>query len=155
MKVDSTNNDVDVEFRDIQDNHVDVFGLQLQPSAENNDRLRLFRDPDYHRRNMFSNWEKQGQDVVKGPIGWLPEADWKPSKRKVYRIEAALRPQGSAANTPRVYSDCYLATFPSNKSIFVTTMTMQDPHVPYRDQVESMIRSFDFGPSRPPPSPAK
>ncbi len=153
--IDSASSDVDLEFRDIQDDHVDVFGLQLQPGEGNGDQARLFRDPEYHRRNMFKNWEKQGQDVVKGPIGWLPEADWTPSKRKVYRIEAALRPQGSAANSPRVYSDCYLASLPSNKSIFVTTMTTQDPHVPYRDQVESMIRSFDFGPSRPAPSPAK
>lgn len=155
LKLNTRSPDVDVEIRNIQGNHVDVFGLQLQPTEANTERERLFRDPEYHRRNLLSNWKKQGQDVVKGPIGWLPEADWAPYKRKVYRIEAALRPQGAAPNTQRVYGDCYLAVFPSNKSFFVTTMTMQDPHVPFRDQVESVIKSFDFGPSRPTPAPAK
>ncbi len=145
----------DVEFLESHEDHADILGVQLQPKDPSPERDRLFRDPEYHHRLLLADWAKKGLEVVKGPFGWLPEAAWTPFKRKVYRIEAALQPQGKDPGSKRVYSDYYLVLLPANQSIFVTAMTMQDPHVPFRDQAESVIKSFEFGPSRPANARAK
>ena len=32
--------------------------------------------------------------MLRGPAGWLPEAEWAASKMKVYRMEAVLKGMG-------------------------------------------------------------
>jgi hypothetical protein len=126
----------------------DSLAITLLPKEASPERTRQSRDPDYHRRTLYSIWEKQKRDMVRGSSGWLPDAEWSPLKRKVYRIEAALRQtEPDAATTPRVYCDYYLVLFTTNESIVVTAMTVQDPHVGYRNQAEAVIKSFHFGPS--------
>jgi hypothetical protein len=126
----------------------DILAISLQQKETSPERARQIRDPDFHRRTLYSNWEKQKTDMVRGSSGWLPDAEWSPLKRKVYRIEAALKQNGPDATTaPRVYCDYYLVLFTTNESIVVTAMTVQDPHVAYRNQAEAVIKSFQFGPS--------
>jgi hypothetical protein len=126
----------------------DILAISLLPKETSPERARQNRDPDYHRRTLYSNWEKQKTDMVRGSSEWLPDADWSPLKRKVYRIEAALKQNGTDATTaPRVYCDYYLVQFTTNESIVVTAMTVQDPHVAYRNQAETVIKTFQFGPS--------
>jgi hypothetical protein len=81
---------------------------------------------------------------------WLPEAEWTPLKRKVYRIEAALIPDKSDSPAPaggRIYLDYYVVQFARNQIMKVTAMTTRDPHLKFREMAEDIIKSFDFGPS--------
>jgi len=123
-----------------------ILGIDLQPKGSDPARDRQNRDPDYHRSKLRSTWEKDKKDVVSGSTGWLPDADWSPLKRKVYRIEAALKPKGQeAGNAQRLYLDYYLVLFTSNESVVVTAMTEQDSNLKLRDQSEKLIKSFEFG----------
>jgi len=129
--------------------------FQILPKETNPERERENRDPDYHRRTLFSLWEKQHWDVVAGPTGWLPEADWLPLKRKVYRIEAATKPPGAAANAQRQYRDYYLVLFTTTNQTMVVWAITDEDHLNFRDQVEAVIKTFQFGPSEGRPnSPA-
>jgi hypothetical protein len=131
----------------------DVLGINLQPPLKDTARDRHLLDPDDHLKHLEEEWRKRRQDVLKIPPGWLPEADWAPLKRKVYRIEAALKDK-SDPNAKRIYLDYYLVVFDRNRSIVVTAMTMQDPHLEFRNQAEALIKTFDFGTSDGSPPPA-
>jgi len=104
-------------------------------------------------------WKQKGVTVLPGPSGWLPDADWSPLKRKVYRFELALRSAdstGRGAPNERTYLDYYLVQFLRNEVLRVVAMTTRDPHLNFRNQAEQIIKSFDFGPlesSRPIASP--
>jgi len=159
-----------VELTDPQLNGIDALIVHIEPKDAVTARDRQNRDPDFHRRDHYARWEKAHQDVVHGSTEWLPDSEWNPFKRKVYRIEAALKTTGEkAATTPRVYYDFYLVLFNNNESIQVTAMTVRDDHLTYRKQAETLIKNFQFGraegeeranpvtpspsapPSRPPP----
>jgi hypothetical protein len=156
-----------VELIDRHSNGNSVLVVMYQTQQADPGRDRQLRDPDFHRRNLQSNWDKRGDEVVQGSSGWLKEADWAPLRRRVYRIEAALKQKGpEAATAPRVYFDFYLVLFTTNQSIAVQALTVQDPHLRFRDQVEEVIKNFTIGPSpgrgpvagsgRPaPPSPGR
>jgi hypothetical protein len=131
----------------------DVLIVKLQPPVKDPARDRELLDPDHHRKHLDEEWQKQQQDVLKIPPGWLPDADWAPLKRKVYRIEAALRPKADP-KAKRIYLDYYLVVFDRNQSIVVEAMTTQDPHLAFRNQAEAIIKTFDFGTSDGSPPPA-
>jgi hypothetical protein len=131
---------VDRQFR-----RPDSMTIQLPPKSATPDRDRQTRDPEYHRRTLYAMWEKQKRDVVGGPTGWLPEGDWNPFKRKVYRIEAALKQSNADPSAPRVYSDYYLVLFNTGDVAIVTAMTVQD-HIKFRDQAEALIKTLEFTP---------
>jgi hypothetical protein len=141
---------IDNDYVDLVERHPkgDVrFGIHLQPKELDPARDRQSRDPDHHRRTLYSIWEKQHKDVVPGQTGWLPEPEWGSLKRKVYRIEAALKPKGQVpTKAERLYLDYYLVVFSNNQSIVVTAMTEQDSNLKLRNQAENIIRSFQFGP---------
>jgi hypothetical protein len=123
-----------------------ILGLYLQPKETDPALDRQNRDPEYHRRHLYSTWQKQKKDVVRGSTGWLPDADWGPLKRKVYRIEAALLPEGEEpANAKRLYLDYYLALFNSNESVLLTALTEQDSNLKLREVSEGILKSFNFG----------
>jgi hypothetical protein len=133
----------------------DLVVLQFIPKSPQPERDRQTRDPDYHRQRLNDTWKRQHQEVVRGPSGWLPEADWAPANRKVYRIEAALKQTGPESSfAPRVYFDYYLVLFRRSEVVILTALTTQDPHLNFRNQIEGIIKSFDFGPSRDPAAPA-
>ncbi|MGD0039162.1 MAG: hypothetical protein ABSE84_01885, partial [Isosphaeraceae bacterium] len=111
-------------------------------------RDRLASDPIQAKKQLEDQWKQRGEKVVPGPSGWLPEADWSPLKRKVYRIEAALIPESDRSTASgRIYLDHYIVQFTRNEVLVVAAMTTRDPHVQFRESTESIIKSFDFGPS--------
>jgi hypothetical protein len=134
-----------------------VLVFTILPKEATPERERENRDPDFHRRTFYSDWEKLDPEVVKGPTGWLPEADWLlPVKRKVYRIELAAKPPEAGANDQRIYIDDYLVLFTTgdNRTVVVKAFAKED-HIHFREQVEAVIKSFQFGPSEGQPmSPA-
>jgi hypothetical protein len=131
----------------------DALVIAVQPKEADPVRNRQNQDPSSHIRRLRSTWEKSHQDVVEGPAGWLPNEVWAPLKRRVHRVEAAIRQAGPAATAaPRVYWDYYIVQFSTNNSIIVTAMTERNDHVVFRDQAESVIKSFNFGPSTDQPA---
>jgi len=100
------------------------------------------------KKLLEDDWKRQRQKVVPGPSSWLPEADWSRIKGKVYRIEAALIPESDRSpSIGRIYFDQYIVQFTRNEVMMVTAMTTRDPHLQFRETVESIIKSFEFGPS--------
>jgi hypothetical protein len=106
---------------------------------------RKWTDPQAFVRNIQQNSERRGYEVITGPTGWLPEQDWAPLKRRVYRYEAALkRDDGS-----RLYLDGYLVLFARGDHFVIQAFTEHNEHVAFRNQAEGIIRSLELGPSDP------
>ncbi len=113
------------------------------PQADRNNR-----SPDFHLKLLNETWNQQKQDILRGPSGWLPDADWAPSKMKVFRINAALRSSGGAAKRDaRVHFDQYIVQFGREESLVVKSTTVQDPPANFRKQVEAILKTFRLGPS--------
>ena len=130
-----------------------VLTIKLQPKTGDAATDRNNRDADFQLRNLKEEWTQNGQDVLLGPTAWLPDAEWNPLKMRVYRIEAALKPGGAAGkNVQRIYLDHYLVLFTQNQSLVVEAMTGQDSPVPFRKQVEEILKTYRLAPSRPPTS---
>ena len=104
------------------------------------------RTPDFHVKLLNESWRQAKQDILPGPMGWLPDAEWAPLKMKVYRINAALRASG-AKRDARVYFDEYLVQFARDESLILKSTTVQDPPGPFRSQVEAVLKTFKMGKS--------
>ncbi len=68
-----------------------VFQIKALPTTGKTDTDRNNRDPEFHIKAFVDTWRKGGQDFLRGPSAWLPEADWNQYRLKVYRFEAALK----------------------------------------------------------------
>ncbi len=126
-----------------------VVTLQTQAKGADPTVERQNLDPETHRARLNAEWAGQRLDVKRGPVGWLPEADWAQSGLKVYRIEAALKPLGdavAAGGQPR-YFDYYLILSRRAESLIVTAMTVQNPSLGFRDQVEALLKTYEVGPA--------
>lgn len=109
---------------------------------------RLNRDPEFHLKMLKEEWRQNKYNVIPGPHAWLPEADWAAAKRKVYRAESVLKGPATAGKPElRVHNDLYFVQFGRDESLVVTSNTVQDPATPFRNQVEAILRTFDFGPT--------
>lgn len=108
------------------------------------------RDPEFLAKTLEERWKSF--DILRGPAGWLPDADWAPAKMKVYRVSLALRGAGAAAKRDaRIHDDNYLVLFGRDDSLVVESSTVQDPPSPFRTEVEAIIKTVQLGPtsSRP------
>jgi hypothetical protein len=125
------------------------------PEHKDPQRDKLARDPETLRQQLKADVEEKHLELVQGPAGWLPGRDREPRK-KVYRLEAAIKPIAAGRDAGRFYLDHYLVLLPRNQCIYVKAMTDRDDHVPFRDQAEAVIDSFALGPSpdQAPASPA-
>ncbi|GAC1474752.1 MAG: hypothetical protein NVSMB9_25740 [Isosphaeraceae bacterium] len=122
-----------------------VLTLRLQPRTGKSQTDRNNRDPEFHLKELNEEWTRNRQDVLRGRSDWLPEADWASRKMRVHRIEAAVRPGGSQGkNIPRVFLDHYLVLFSQNESLVADAMTGQDPPIPFREQVEEILKTFQL-----------
>ena len=136
-----------VDLLDRRPDGQDVIQMYLNPKTGDPERDRLAAAPEQAKKQLEDQWKQRGEKVVAVPSGWLPEAEWKP--RRVYRIEAALIPAAERAPTPaaRIYLDHYIVQFSRPETMIVSAMTTRDQHGEFRDSVEKIIKSFDFGPS--------
>lgn len=108
---------------------------------------RANRDPTFQVKAATEEMRGYGYSVIAGPQKWLPEADWAPLKRKVFRGEHVLmrKARGPGEKDIRVHFDVYLVLFGRDESLIIKTTTLQDPATPYRKEVEEVIKTFDFG----------
>ena len=125
-----------------------VVTLQMQAKGDDPAVDRQDLDPETHRARLNAEWAEQRLEVKRGPVGWLPEADWAESGLKVYRIEADLKPLGdpAAGGQPRHF-DYYLVLSRRAESLIVAATTVQDPSLGFRDQVEAIIKTYKLGPA--------
>ena len=131
-----------------------IITVVLQPKTGKPDVDKAARDPDAYAKSLNEKWAKDRSEVIRGPAGWLPDADWAPNKMKVYRIEAALKLGGAEGRgSQRIFLDSYLVLFTQNESLVVDAMTGQDPPLPFRQQVEAILKTFQLG-SASAPTPA-
>jgi hypothetical protein len=146
----------------------DSIVIGLVPKGKDPQQDRLAADPEHERKLLTDQWDKEKQEYVMNPSGWLPEAEWTTPtlRRRVNRFEAALKRAddvGPGAQGGRVYYDQYIVQFSRNEVLKVVAMTTQDPHLKFRAAAEQVIRSFEFGPSEgtspgppiPSPGPAR
>ncbi len=141
---------VDLADRRLEGN--DVVSLGLVPKTGDPAKDKLAADPTEHKRKLVQTWREQGQEILMGDSGWLKDDVWAPLNRRVYRLEAALKPadEQAAVRSGRIYADYYVVQFTRDETLVVTAMTVRDPHVAFRDQAEGIIMSFNLGPSESP-----
>ena len=126
----------------------DPIDIRLQVGA---DRQRL--DPEFHRKQLEAEWDRNHFEVIRGPAEWLDDPGWEKAKMRVFRIEAALSLGSPTTRTvQRIHADYYLVLLP-RESLFVTSMTGEDPPLPFRKQVETLIRTFRLDSPTPMPTP--
>jgi hypothetical protein len=135
-----------VELLDPQPLGPDVVSIEILPKSSDPRADAQNRDPEFHRKNLNEQWLRDRVDVIRGDSGWLPEADWAPSKMKVYRIEAAIKPGERVAKgrVNRIYADYYLVLLSRNESLFVESRTVREQPTSFRGQVEAMMKTFRF-----------
>jgi hypothetical protein len=132
------------EFLDERPREGNAFLHILMPSKGGNQTSeQRFRDPASLVKTLEADWLKVKADVTRGPMGWLDDAAWKDSKRRVYRIEAALKKRD---DTKPVYADYYFVEFNQTQRFVVLAYTERTDHLGVRNQVEEVIRSFQWGP---------
>jgi hypothetical protein len=123
----------------------DVLIVKLPPKGGDPKLLRTFYDPALLRKAVDAEWAAQGLEVIPGEAGWLPDATWAPWKRKVYRLEIAVKPAEGVETYKRLFVDYYLVTLSPNQPVLVESMTIRENHVPFRNEIERVIQTFEFG----------
>lgn len=128
-----------------------VFTIELQAKTGDPIVDRNNLDPSYHARQLDEEWKADRREVLRGPSGWLPKADWSPYRMEVYRIEAAMKlPSESAPRTSeRVFFDFYLIRTTLDAGFVVTSMTAIEPRETFRKEVEEMLRTLEIGGLKP------
>jgi hypothetical protein len=109
-------------------------------------------DPQAFVHELKATFNREGHQLVDGPVGWLPDKDWAPLNRRVYRMETAIKPDPQAAavrGAARFYLDAYLVLFSRGDSFQVLATTDREDHVAFSNQVEAMIKTIELGPSIP------
>jgi hypothetical protein len=135
----------------------DLVQMELVAKTGDAQRDRLASDPLELKKKFLDELKQGGAQLIPGPSNWLPENQWAPLKRKVYRTEFAAIDQGAAAGgaSGRIYTDFYVVQFNRNETLTMMATTYRDPHLTFREQAEEMLRTFEFGTSDgSPPSSA-
>jgi len=130
----------------LRNGNSDVFHLTVVPKEQ------WKSDPQAFVRDMKQASAEKGLELVQGPAGWLPEQEWAPLKRRVYRVQTAIKPddRGEAPRgAPRGYLDAYQIQFTRGDTFHLRAMTDREDHSVVRDQAEKLIRTLDLGPSAP------
>jgi hypothetical protein len=138
-----------VELVDLRPEGTDVLNLEFPLGAEDPQGDRKFRDTTQFQRDVDARWTQHKEvEIVRGPVGWLQAAEWAPLK--VYRVELAVKAGGTAPggrHVERIYFDYYLVLTQRNQCAHLESITVRDDHVTFRNVVETVIRSLQFGPS--------
>jgi hypothetical protein len=136
-----------IDLLDSRPDGRDVIQISLVAKTGDQGRDRQATDPIQVKKQLEDLWKRRREKVV-DTSGWLPKAEWAPHKREVYRIEAVLIPEDEQSpENKRIYVDHYIVQFMRNEVLSVEAFTTRDPHLQFRESAESIIRSFEFGPS--------
>jgi len=120
----------------------DYLFLTLAPRADLN--------PDAFQKAVNADLEAKGVELIPGQSEWLPEADW--PKRKVHRTSIAMMPKGrNTVGGPRFHEFDYILLTGRDQGLQVRATTNSDPPTGFRDEVESMLKTFEFGTPGPAP----
>jgi hypothetical protein len=125
------------------DGRADTVMIWDIPKEGDSARDRRWDDPQAFVKYVSDGASRKGFDVINGPMGYLPDQDWAPLKRRVYRYEAALKRKDAS----RVYLDAYLVLFTRGDHFVLQALTEHNDHVAFRDKVERLIKSLELGPS--------
>ncbi len=127
----------------------DAIRIMLPPKGGDPQSTLDYRNADAMVRKINDYLNEVGSPIVRGHSGWLPEADWAESGRKVYHHEVALKLQAQEdGRDHRLYLDYYLVLFRRNVGIRIDVMTKRDDHVAFRRQAQELIRSLALEPSK-------
>jgi hypothetical protein len=102
--------------------------------------------PDAIFETMIQEKRQGGFQVLETAPAHLPSGAF--PGMDVYRREAAVTAPAAAgsANIPRQHFVGYVAQFPRNLTLTVRASTLDDRPNAFRDQVESMLKTFRLGP---------
>lgn len=102
-------------------------------------------DPELRKKAYFD--EAKGKfETIPGDSGWLPETDW--PNMKVFRFEAAvIPPESGAGAAQRQHFFGYVVQTGRPTGLYVESQTPRYPSTLFRQQVESVIKTFKFGPA--------
>jgi hypothetical protein len=114
----------------------DFLFLSLVPRADLN--------PDAFQKAVTADLETKGVEIVPGQSEWLPEAEW--PKMKVHRTSVAMMPKGrNTVGGPRFHEFDYIVQTGRDQGLQVRATTNSDPPTSFRQEVESMLKTFQFG----------
>jgi hypothetical protein len=116
----------------------DVIEISLKAKAD--------LQPEAIKKAYFDEWKKNGVETVRGEEGWLPEADW--PNMKVYLFDAALiPPDAGASGSQRKHAFRYIVQTGRATGLDVEAITPRHPSTLFRQLVESVIKTFKWGPA--------
>ncbi len=103
------------------------------------------------KKALAEKYSLMKMELLKGDEGWLPEVEW-PGVR-IYRINAALKSADPKAAAPggsnRIHFDGYLIQFAQSVSILAIASTSRESVAPFRQDVESLLKTIKIDPPRP------
>jgi hypothetical protein len=99
------------------------------------------------QKRAVAYWDSQKMDVTMGETGPLPDADW--PNMKVSRISMSLTPTEAAPGEARSYYDVYAVLTGKSSGFVVKTQTSQEPMLPFREQVEKIIKTIQLDVAMP------
>ena len=123
----------------------DLVAIELRPQSE--------LDLDKLRESWLAAQKADGLQTVAVSSGPLPAADW-PGGWKVSRFEAALLPAaGAPPGSGRAHFVGYVLLTGRDTGLYVESYTVQDPPAPFHQQVEAMLKTFQFEGTPKPSAP--
>jgi hypothetical protein len=144
-----------VKLQDLRPAGSSFLALMWPTARGDTERDLSFRDAAHFKKAIEKQFEEAKDAVTWGSVGYLDDEDWKTQKRKVYRMEAAFTRENG--DRP-VYANFYLVSESNGLKTFAAESWMgRDGHVAFRQQVEDVIKSFQWSPSEkrsPASSPA-
>jgi hypothetical protein len=88
---------------------------------------------------------EEDYEVTPGTGGFLPEADWiRPSRLRVYRWDAFIRPKDKAAPQKNSLILGYTVLTSRGQVFYVEAASNREPLLPIRGEVESILHTFEF-----------
>jgi hypothetical protein len=115
--------------------------------------------PEKLQETVLADLNEKGVDLIPGQSEWLPEAEW--PKMKVHRAAVAMMPKGrNTVGSPRLHEFDYIVQTGREEGLQVRATTNEDPPTTFREEVESMLKTFKFDapktskPVAPEPLPA-
>jgi hypothetical protein len=128
--------DVTVYLLNARTAGADYIFLSLVPRGDLN--------PDAFQKAVAAELEAKGVELIPGQSEWLPEADW--PKMKVHRASMAMMPKGrNTVGGPRFHEFDYIVQTGRDQGLQVRATTNSDPPTEFRQEVEAMLKTFQFG----------